>query len=145
MSDSVTIGMMVASVLAMAANAALKGAVGEAVKDAYKALKEKVAVWADGDVEALTNEPESKGRQVVVAEKIDQQSSDDLIAVQALAKALLDALEANEHNNPIGIDLGKLHALRVHFGTIEVMQGKGVVADEIVTGELSVENLKVGK
>ena len=36
MTDHVTIGAMVASALAMAAEAMLKGAVGEAVKDAYK-------------------------------------------------------------------------------------------------------------
>ena len=61
-----------ASALAMAADAALKGAMGESVKDAYKALKEKVATWAGGDVEALVCEPESKGRQIIVAEKIDK-------------------------------------------------------------------------
>ena len=42
MSDPVTIGALAASALAMAADAALKGAVGEAVKDGYKVLKEKI-------------------------------------------------------------------------------------------------------
>jgi hypothetical protein len=145
MSDSVTIGAMAASALAMAADAALKGAVGEAVKDAYKTLKEKIAAWAGGDVEALAKEPDSKGRQLTVAEKIDKQSLGDQTDVQALAKALMDALEANERDQPIGIDVGRIHAWRVRFGTIEVAKGTGLRAAEIVTPELSVDNLKVGK
>jgi len=55
MSDPVTIGVLTASALAMAAEAVVKIAVGEAVKDAYKALKDKVAVWIGGDVEALSD------------------------------------------------------------------------------------------
>ena len=53
MADPVTIGVLTASALAMAGEAALKGAVGEAAKDAYKALKNRVARWAGSDVEAL--------------------------------------------------------------------------------------------
>jgi hypothetical protein len=43
MTDPVTVGALVVGALSMAAEAALKGAVGEAVKDGYKALKEKVS------------------------------------------------------------------------------------------------------
>ena len=46
MLDPVTVGSLVAGALGMAADAALKGAVGEAVKDGYQALKEKVSHWA---------------------------------------------------------------------------------------------------
>lgn len=146
MSDPVTIGDLAASALALAAPEVLKSAVGEAVKDAYKALKEKIAIWASGDVEALAHEPDSKGRQLTVAEKIDKQSPDDQSAVEALAKALMDALEASERSHPVGIDVGRIHAWRVRFGTIEVTQGTGLRANEIVTpGEFSVDNLKVGK
>jgi hypothetical protein len=146
MSDPMTIGALAASALAMGAEAVLKGGVGEAVKDAYKALKEKITTWASGDVEALANEPDSKGRQIIVSEKIDKQSPDNQNAVQTLAMALINAMEANESSHPIGFDLGRLHAWRVRFGTVEVPQGTGFKADEIVTlGEFSVENLKVGK
>ena len=100
MSDPVTIGDLAASALALAAPEVIKSAVGEAVKDAYKALKEKIAIWASGDVEALTNEPDSKGRQLTVAEKIDKQSPDDQSVVEALAKALMDALEARRQVIP---------------------------------------------
>ncbi len=71
MGEPVTIGVLAASALAMAGEAALKGTVSEAVKDAYKALKERVAHWAGGDVEALEKSPTSAGRQAVVAEAIN--------------------------------------------------------------------------
>lgn len=145
MSDPVTIGSMAASALAMAAPEVLKTAVGEAAKDAYKALKEKIAVWAGGEVATLEAAPGSKGKQLAVAEIIDEQSPVDRDAIHALAKALMDALEASERSHPVGIDVGRIHTWRARFGTIEVTHGKGVVADEIVTRELSVDNLKVGK
>jgi hypothetical protein len=151
MPDLVTIGNLAASALAMTAPEVLKSAVGEATKDLYKRLKKEVAAWAGGDVEALEQEPDSKGRQLIIAEKIDKQSPDDQSAIQALAKALMDALEANaleasERSHPTGFDVRRIHAWRVHFGVIEVKQGTGVRADEIITpGEFSVDNLKVGK
>jgi hypothetical protein len=61
MSDPVTIGVLVASALAMAAEAVVKTGVGEVVKDAYHALKAKIAAWCGSDVEALADEPTSKG------------------------------------------------------------------------------------
>ena len=146
MPDPVTIGALAASALAMAAPEVLKSAVGEATKDLYKKLKKEVAAWAGGDVEALEQEPDSKGRQLIIAEKIDKQSPDYQSAVQGLAKALMDALEASECSHPTGFDVGRIHAWRVHFGMIEVKQGTGVRADEIITpGEFSVDKLKVGK
>jgi hypothetical protein len=72
---------LAASVLAMAVEAVVKSGVGEVVKDAYTALKEKVATWARGDIEALAKTPTSTSRQVVIAEEIDRQSPEDRAAV----------------------------------------------------------------
>ena len=74
MSDPATIGVLAASALAMAAEAVVKSSVGEVVKDAYKALKDKVALWICGDVEALEKTPASPSRQAVIAEEIDRRS-----------------------------------------------------------------------
>ena len=46
MTDPVTIGTLAASALAMAGDETVKSFVGEAVKDAYKKLKDKIAHWA---------------------------------------------------------------------------------------------------
>ena len=50
MVDAATIGALVSAVLGMASEAALKGAVGEAVKDAYKALKAKLSARSAGEI-----------------------------------------------------------------------------------------------
>jgi hypothetical protein len=73
----------------------LKGTVGEAVKDAYKALKGKIAHWAGLDVEALESAPASKARRDVIAEIIDSRSVDELAEVRALAERLIAACKSN--------------------------------------------------
>jgi hypothetical protein len=53
MIDPATIGALTASLLSMGAEEVVKTLVSEPVKDAYKTLKAKVAVWVNSDVEAL--------------------------------------------------------------------------------------------
>ena len=67
MADPITVGMLVAGVLSLGGEA-VKTAVGEVVKDAYKALKAKLAVWAAGDVAALESTPSSDARKAAIAE-----------------------------------------------------------------------------
>ena len=59
MTDPVTVGLLVSGALSLGAEAA-KSAVGEVVKDAYRALKTKMAIWAAGDVTELEKTPSSK-------------------------------------------------------------------------------------
>jgi NAD(P)H-dependent flavin oxidoreductase YrpB (nitropropane dioxygenase family) len=61
LSDPVTIGALAASVLAMAAEEVVKTGVGETVKDAYKALKTKIAVWP-----AAMSKPSRRSRTLPV-------------------------------------------------------------------------------
>ncbi|MEO1016966.1 MAG: hypothetical protein AAFY56_04655, partial [Pseudomonadota bacterium] len=88
MSTSVTVGMLAASALSIGAEAALRGAMTESVKDAYNTLKRRIAFLAKSDVESLENEPESIGRKAVVAEVIDRQDSNALIEIKKLAITL---------------------------------------------------------
>jgi hypothetical protein len=67
MSDSMTIGAVAATILSMGAEMAFRSAVGEAAKDAYRALKEKIAHWSAHDLQALEKEPHSKLRQGLLA------------------------------------------------------------------------------
>jgi hypothetical protein len=92
MTSEVTVGMLVTSVLMIAGDSALKGFVGEATKDAYKALKNKVAQWAQNDLEKLETNP-TKGREVVVAEAIDSQTQEAREEVEQMARDLLELLE----------------------------------------------------
>ena len=141
--DTVTIGALTASALGMASEAMVKGAVGEAVKDGYKALKDKVTVWARSDVEALQENPYSPARRAVVAEVIDAKPADEQVAVQALAERLIAALR---EAHPVGLDIGRLEALAVKLGSIQVTRGTGVrIGEARVRGKFEVGDIKVGK
>jgi hypothetical protein len=146
MSDPVTIGMLAASALAMAAEAVVKSSVGEVVKDAYKALKEKVATWTGSDVEALEKTPTSPARQAVIAEEIDRQSPADQADIKTLTIALNEALRNAAHAAPIGIDIGRLEVARVQLAAINVTEGVGFRADEVkTTGDFTTGPITVGK
>jgi hypothetical protein len=137
MVDPVTVGSFVAGALALAAEAALKGAVGEGVKDAYKVLKEKVSRWASGEAEVLENTPGLIGLQTAVAEIIDAQADDDRNALRLLAEELVAKLK--ECAPAIGLDVGRLTALEVQLGNLNVTSGIGARISEA-----NVETLKVG-
>jgi hypothetical protein len=91
MTDPVTIGTLAASALAMASDETVKSFVGEAVKDAYKALKNKIAHWAGADVDALEKAPALKTQQRVVAKAVDGQPAEEQASVKALAAELVAA------------------------------------------------------
>jgi hypothetical protein len=146
MSDPVTIGVLAASALGMAAEAVVKSSVGEVVKDAYKALKDRVAIWIRGDIEALEKTPTSALRQAVIAEEIDKQSPVDHAEIKALTIALNDALRKAAQAAPIGIDIGRLEAARVQLTAINVTEGVGLRADEVnTTGDFTTGPITVGK
>src|ERR1700683_2031314 len=93
MTDPLMIGALAAEALAMAAEAVLKAGVGEAVKDAYKTLKEKIAQWASADVAALEKTPNSASRQGVIAEVVNQQSQQDRESLRPLIETLIASLK----------------------------------------------------
>jgi hypothetical protein len=142
MVDPVTVGSLVASALSMAAEAVLKGAVGEAVKDGYKALKEKVSHWASGEVTALEATPGSIGRQTVIAEIIDAQSEEDRKSLGLLAKALVAKLK--ECAPAIGLDIGRLTALEAQLGNLTVTSGIGARITEANVGTFKTGDISVG-
>jgi hypothetical protein len=141
MPDPVTVGSLVAGALGMAADSALKGAVGEAVKDGYQALKEKVSRWASGEVAALEAAPSSKGRQAVVAEIIDTQSVDDKQALRILAETLVARLK--DSAPAIGLDIGRLTALETQLGSITVGMGIGVRIEDATVGTFKTGDISV--
>lgn len=145
MSDPVTIGTIASMVLSMGSEAALKGVIGEAVKDAYKALKGKISHWAGADVEALERNPGSAARRAVVAEVVDELPENEKVSVKALAAALADALKEASATGPVGIDVGVLEAARIKLGKINVTEGLGLRANEIrSTGDFEVDELNIG-
>jgi hypothetical protein len=142
MADPVTVGSLVAGALSMAAEALLKGTVGEAAKDGYNALKEKVAHWASGDIVELEKTPSSGARQAVIAEIIDGQSEEDRESLRTLAKALVTKLK--ESPPAIGLDISRLNALEVQLGNITVTRGIGARIEEASVETLKTGNISVG-
>jgi phage tail sheath protein FI len=143
MTDPVTVGALVASAIAMSGEASVKGFIGEAAKDAYKALKNRVALWAGSDVEALENAPASSARRAVIAEVIDSRPAEDQAAVRALAQELLGALKRSGN---VGLEVGRLEALAAQFGDIAVTEGTGVRIGEVrLVGTFSTGNITVGE
>ena len=146
MADPVTIGGVAALVLSIASEEALKSTVGEAVKDAYKVLKQRIAHWASADVDALERNPGSTARRAVIAEAVDALPESDQAAVRALAGELADALKKNAAAGPVGFDIGTLEAARVKLGKVSVNEGIGLRAKEVrASGDFEVSELDVGR
>ncbi len=125
-------------------DALAKPLVGEAVKDAYKALKAQMP-WAGDSLAALEQEPQSKGRQLVLQEGLEKRPATDLAALEPLAQALLDHLR-REHPAPVGVDIRKLEAVNFRVGTLSVEEGTGVRIEEAkLTGDVSFDQINVGK
>jgi hypothetical protein len=143
--DPITIGVLVAGALSLGADA-VKAAVGEVVKDAYKGLKEKLATSAAGDVVELEKTPHSDARKAVIAEIVNNLPAGDQDELRGLAQALTTKLK--EAAPAIGFDIGRLDALGVELGKITVTEGVGAriqeahVAGTFKTGDISVGSLR---
>jgi hypothetical protein len=135
MPDSITLGVLVASALAITAEAILKHTASHAVKESHQDLKATVARWSVGDVEALERAPTSASRQAVVAEIIDGLPANDQAAMQILAERLIAGLRG-AGAPAIALDIGSLQANEVQLGDITVVDGMGVrIADVEVAGD----------
>jgi hypothetical protein len=143
MPDPLTIGALTASAIAMAFEQLVKTGVGEAVKDAYKALRDKVAHWASGEVATLEAAPSSKGKQLAVAEIIDAQSEEDKQALKALTETLLTKLKENAP--AIGLDVARVTDLEMELGKISVTSGVGVRVQDAHGGKLKTGDILVGE
>jgi uncharacterized protein YicC (UPF0701 family) len=149
MTDPITIGVLATTALSMAAEAALKGSIGEAAKDAYNKLKAKVSEWAGNDVEALEKSPTSNARKTVIAEELDRLTSEQLADIGKLAQALKEVLEKRSSDgDAVGVLLrNRLKAENVRLRDIDVVgpNAKGVVfEDEVeVAKDVTIEKVKV--
>jgi hypothetical protein len=149
MADPITVGVLVAGALRLAAEAVVKGAVGETVKDAYRALKTKLSSWAAGDVDALEKQPASKAREAVIVETVDHLPPPDQKSLRDLAQALTNELEKQDPG-AVGYDIGRLKALQAEFGNVTVIEGVGVrikdaEVDTFRAGDVSVGAKAPGK
>jgi hypothetical protein len=142
MSDPVTIGSLAAQALALAATEILKTSVGEATKDALKALKARVAHWAGAEVAALEAAPSSKGKQLAVAEQIDARPEGESEQLRALVQILVERLRADAP--VIGLDIGVLRNVETELGNITARTGVGVRIQQAEGGKLKIDDISTG-
>jgi hypothetical protein len=141
MADPVTIGVLASAALGLAGEAIARGEVSKAVIDCYRALKDKIAVWAGPDVEALEKKPTSKLRQAVVAEIIDTHTAHDRVVVLTLAERLIAVLKTTSAH---GLDVGRLEALDIRIGAIEAKGATGIRIKKVdAGGDIIVGNIIV--
>ena len=142
MSDPVTLGLLAAQTLALAAPEILKTSVGEATKDAYKALKEKIARWAGAEVQALEAAPSLKSKQFAVAELIDAQPDDEREKLRGLIDALVERLKAEAP--VIGLHIGALRNVETELGNITARTGVGARIGIAEGGKLKIGDISTG-
>jgi len=143
MADPVTIGALVAAALGMAGDALVKGTIGEAAKDAYKALKYKASHWIGNDLVELEKTPESTTRLAIIAETLDRLSPEDQESLRAPTQTLVGKLKGEAP--AIGLDIGRLRALEVQLGNITVTRGIGVhIGEADLPGTFRAGDIVVG-
>ena len=143
MTEPVTVGTLVVNALEFGATAFIRGAISEAAKDAYNALKVKLQTWASTDVVELEKDPAIKARQAVIVEIVDGLSGQDRESLRELAETL--AVRLKEQPSAIGIDVGRLEALGVELGNVTVHHGTGArFADAKIDGIFKVGDLSIG-
>ncbi|TPQ32480.1 hypothetical protein C2U70_21700 [Bradyrhizobium guangdongense] len=146
MTDPLTIGSLAVSALSIAAKKALEAGVGEVIKDAYAGLKSKIAEWSGTDLAALEKDPDSKGRQLIVAEEINRQPPEVRTEIKALVLALNEALRKAAEANPIGIDVQQIEAASIALKATDVQGGTGMkIGTAKTTGAFTAEVSNVGE
>lgn len=123
-----------------------QGALGEAGKGAYNALKTALAKWAGHDASKVEAKPDSDMRKAALAEEIDERNDDEKIDLAELAKALVaEVRKEKEARGPVGAEIGTLSAMEVQLGTITARRGTGFKADRVDTkGTFRIEKIETG-
>ena len=143
---AISIGGMAVKILSMAAEAALKGSVGEAAKEAYGALKRRIVRFVGGDVAAL----DLKGSSTV-AKEIDGLEPDKQADIKSLTLALTDALTVLKKEPDLSGQIGTEFFERVKAAQIELRNFTvigpgsrgGVFRKAVTTDKLVIDGLNV--
>ncbi len=118
----------IVTALALGAAAALKEVSGQAVKDAYGALKALIQrKYAQVPLAELEAKPDSKDRRGVIEEKLTAAGAVDDEELLQRAKALLEAVhqQAPETAAAIGVDLEEVRGAALRIADV-IAPGTGV-------------------
>lgn len=109
MPDPISAGALVAAAMTAAAPIIGKDVLGQAAKDAYVALKSRLAAFAARDTEKLEENP-TESRGAVLAEEVDAQPEEQQTDLRALAESLLQALRAEGQGDRVAATLNQFNA-----------------------------------
>ena len=123
-----------------------KGMLSDAGKEAYQALKQAVLrVVSPRDVEKLEQNPNSKNRQGVVAEELENAAKAEDPELAQLALTLMFALKDRETlGEGTGIILEEVEAINVRLQNI-IASGTGVsITKSKFDGDIEVSDVRAG-
>lgn len=136
----------IVAAFSLGAAALAKGALSEAGKDAYLALKKALAhVVSSGDVEKLEENPNSAARKGIVAEELDGAKKADDPELARLAEHLVEALkESGSVGSATGISLEDVEAVNVRLKRI-TSSGTGIsIKRSKFEGDIEAEDVSAG-
>jgi hypothetical protein len=120
---------VIATALAFAGGEAAKAAIGEGVKDAYRAVKEFLShKYPQVDLTPVEKDPESKGQQMVLVEKLTSSEAAADPDFSPLAKRLVDevAAEMRKTGPPTGVQLDDFESASLRIDDV-IASGTGVL------------------
>jgi hypothetical protein len=142
----------IVTALALGATAALNATVGQVVKDAYDALKDRIRsryVKVSPDLDQLEQTPDSKSRRDVIKEGLARegiQHDPELPQLAAQAQALVELIQsrAPEAAAAIGVNLEVVNAVNLRLAEIAAT-GTGVqVKKGEFSGDIDIRNVRAG-
>jgi hypothetical protein len=138
---------VIAAALAFAGGEAAKTVVGEAVKDAYRAVKKFLSgEYPQVDLTAIENDPESKGQQLVLVEKLTNSNAAADPKFSPLAKRLVDAVAAESRNTgaQTGVQLDDFEAASLRINDV-IASGTGIlIRGGRIKGRAEFTNIRAG-
>ncbi|MGH6869296.1 MAG: hypothetical protein ACREDA_10615, partial [Methylocella sp.] len=120
---------IVAAALAFAGGEAAKAAIGEGVKDVYRAVKDFLArKYPAVDLAPVEQAPQSKARQAVLVEDLTNSEAAADPEFSPLAKRLVDAVaaELRKAGPQTGVELDDFEAASLRIADV-VASGTGVL------------------
>ncbi len=135
----------IVAALSLGAAALAKGALSEAGKDAYKALKEAIVrIVSPDDLEKLQQKPDSESRKGVIAEELVEAGKAEEPQLAKLAETLVAALkESGASGGATGVSIEEVEALNVRLQRITA-SGTGVSIKKSKTRDIDISDVSAG-
>lgn len=157
MDEYVSIGVVVAKAFAAVAGALIKGTMGEAAKDAYRALKSRISRHASSEIQTLETAPSSEDSRGAVADATDGLPKHAKEAIVALTNDLLckmvsqTSLGKSEHDywSELHEELREANIrgrnkIQIQKGKNNIQAGRDVIFNSPRAAEGNLEIIKVG-